>query len=295
MPGQAYGERPRAGGPSGAPNLAARPMAPGGKPGAPMGGRPPMPGQGQALRPDASPGKQNGAAARGGSPSGGLPEPGFSGYPNPAGPGAARQGDGAAMTDADFGADASFDAFGEDDRAGPGLPSQMVVDPRLGPDQRRLAAPVDPNTGPSRGRGPVLIAGWAALILLVVIVAGAFVSMPRTVAAALPGAARLYGAMGIPMGGPPLAFRNVHYVWNTDKGQTMLEIEGNIVNTTDKPMTVPNVLIRLLDKDGNKISEWMSPADAKPLAAGAKAAFATQIPSPPPTVRGFKVHFQQSS
>ncbi|MFD0986013.1 FxLYD domain-containing protein [Methyloligella solikamskensis] len=144
------------------------------------------------------------------------------------------------------------------------------------------------------GQGALLVAGWSILGLVVVGVLAIFLLMPAAVMAALPGSGHLYQAMGIaPVEQAGLGFDGVTYKWTRYQGQRMLQVEGQIVNFTDAEASVPNVLIALLDGDGEKISEWMAPGSETNVAAQGRSEFATQIPSPPDTVRSFRVRFQK--
>lgn len=206
-------------------------------------------------------------------------------------------------------ADTDFDYYGEhggyEDHAGyegsyegHGGGRDLVPGPDYSASTASAASHVSAAMGPvgeeSGGRKIGLAAGWAVLALIVVFALGIFFLMPRTVGAALPGATRVYSALGMMKPSQTLAFRNVHYRWNHYQGQLMLEVQGHIINQSAKDEKVPNVLITLQDAKGKKISEWMSPAAAKPLGAGATTPFATQIPQPPDTVRSFKVRFQKA-
>ncbi|MEG6507863.1 FxLYD domain-containing protein [Methyloligella sp. 2.7D] len=153
------------------------------------------------------------------------------------------------------------------------------------------AAPKQKSAGLA-GKGVLL--GWGVLGLVVAIILAIFAAMPGFVTSVLPGASSLYGALGISSNSSGLALENVHYGWGEYQGQTMLRVEGDIVNLTDGEVALPNVLIALLDENGDNISEWMAPAGEGQLGAGGKTAFATQIPSPPGTMKSIKVRFQKA-
>ena len=91
-----------------------------------------------------------------------------------------------------------------------------------------------------------------------------------------------------------LAFEGVRYGWSNEGGQTVLEIQGDVVNSSSSPVAVPQVVIALRDEKGNEISEWTTETGADELAAGEHAAFLRQIPSPPSNVRSVKVRFAKA-
>jgi predicted Zn finger-like uncharacterized protein len=151
-----------------------------------------------------------------------------------------------------------------------------------------------PSERPARKKPPVVAIGWAMLALLVAIVVGLLVMAPSTVMSILPGASRLYGLFGMPVGSQGLAFQGVRYGWTSDGGQSVLEVQGDVVNTTGAAMDVPTVVIALRDESGAEISEWTTEVGEPELAAGEHAPFLRQIPSPPSNVRSVKVRFAKA-
>jgi len=151
-----------------------------------------------------------------------------------------------------------------------------------------------PSERPARKKPPVVAIGWAMLALLVAIVVGLFVMAPSTVMSILPCASRLYGLFGMPVGSQGLAFQGVRYGWTSDGGQSVLEVQGDVVNTTGAAMDVPTVVIALRDESGAEISEWTTEVGEPELAAGEHAPFLRQIPSPPSNVRSVKVRFAKA-
>ena len=75
--------------------------------------------------------------------------------------------------------------------------------------------------------------GWLLLILFVLGLTGFVLMAPRTVVSMLPGATRLYAALGMPINAKGLAFQGVNYGWNQEGEETVLEVKGDIVNLTD--------------------------------------------------------------
>ena len=87
----------------------------------------------------------------------------------------------------------------------------------------------------------------------------------------------------------------MRYGWTNEGGQTVLEIQGDVVNATSSPVAVPQVVIALRDEKGEEISEWTTETGADELAAGEHAAFLRQIPSPPSNVRSVMVRFAKAN
>ena len=64
-----------------------------------------------------------------------------------------------------------------------------------------------------------------------------------------------------------LAFEGVRYGWTNQDGQTVLEVQGDVVNTSSSPVDVPTVVIALRDESGAEISEWTTEVGEQELAA----------------------------
>ena len=106
--------------------------------------------------------------------------------------------------------------------------------------------------------------------------------------------ARSVALFGVPVGSHGLTFEGVRYGWTNDGGQTVLEVQGDVVNLTSSPVDVPTVIIALRDESGSEISEWTTEIGEDELAAGGQAPFLRQIPSPPSNVRSVKVRFAKA-
>lgn len=165
--------------------------------------------------------------------------------------------------------------------------AEMTIDPAL-------AAQAFPEEQPRRRGVPVVAIGWLLLVLIVGGVVGALALAPSAVMSVLPGAARLYALFGMPVGGQGLAFEGVRYGWTTQGGETVLEVQGEVVNLTSAPIGVPAVVIALRDENGDEISEWTTEIGEEELEAGEHAPFLRQIPSPPSNVRSVKVRFAKA-
>ena len=166
-------------------------------------------------------------------------------------------------------------------------------DAELGIDPALAAQAFPEELGPRR----VPSGGHARLAPAALIVAGVIGTLafaPSTVMSVLPGAARLYALFGMPVGAHGLTFEGVRYGWTNDGGQNVLEVQGDVVNTTSGTVSVPTVVIALRDESGEEISEWTTEIGADELAAGEHAPFLRQIPSPPSNVRSVKVRFAKA-
>ena len=204
----------------------------------------------------------------------------------------------AGMSDASMG-DASFDTGMTGVGMGNGMAdasmgdASMDADLGFDPALAAQALPGEQPPGPRRIPSIVTI-GWLVLALVVASVIGTVVLAPSAVMSVLPGAARLYALFGAPVGAHGLGFEGVRYGWTSEGGQTVLEVQGDVVNLTAAPVDVPTVVIALRDEKGEEISEWTTEVGEEQLAGGEHAPFLRQIPSPPSNVRSVKVRFAKA-
>jgi predicted Zn finger-like uncharacterized protein len=147
---------------------------------------------------------------------------------------------------------------------------------------------------PKRKPRSAVSIGWGVLALLVAILGGFFVFAQGAVVSMLPGAARLYAVVGMPVNTRGLAFEDLHYEWGAADGQTVLKLTGNIANITGSPLAAPAVVIALRDEGGTELAEWTASLDAPTIAAGERYRFEAEIPSPPETLRSLKVRFAKA-
>ena len=150
------------------------------------------------------------------------------------------------------------------------------------------------TTKEPRKKTPVVAIGWGILGVIVLGVLGLFFLAPQTTVSILPGASHLYSMLGIQAGAQGLQFEGVRYGWTNSGGQTVLEVQGNVRNTSSSAMTVPTVIIVLRDENGAEISEWTTEVGAAELAPDEDAPFLKQIPAPPSNVRSLKVRFAKA-
>lgn len=136
--------------------------------------------------------------------------------------------------------------------------------------------------------------GWLLLILFLLGLAGFVLMAPKTVVSMLPGATRLYAALGMPLNSKGFAFQGVNYGFHQEGEETVLEVKGDIVNLTDAPVKAPVVVVVLLDENGKELSQYTTAEREEPLGAGEAAPFLAEIASPPAEVRKLKVRFAKA-
>lgn len=137
------------------------------------------------------------------------------------------------------------------------------------------------------------LTGWAALVLIVVAVAGTGVVAREAITAAWPPAARLYEAIGFPVEalGAGLELRNVTSERKFENGMPVLIIKGEITNVSNRMRDVPQMRGALRNADQRVIQQWTFNAAQSRLLPGETAQFVTQVKNPPPKASGLTLTF----
>lgn len=168
------------------------------------------------------------------------------------------------------------------------------VEANPGPTPERVPPPppVPPKPRPKRKGLPAGVgAGWAALLLAVAGLCALAVHQRAEVVKLMPGTARLFEAVGLPVNIRGLDFRGVAYSWETDGGQVVLEVHGDIVNITSGDLAVPPLVLALRDENETEVYHWEEEVMSEPLGAGDSATFAVRIPTPPKSIKSVQVRF----
>lgn len=143
-----------------------------------------------------------------------------------------------------------------------------------------------------RGRSlrPLAI-GWGALLLAVVVTLAGLYVFRADVVRALPGAARLYASVGVPVNLRGLAIEGLSYNWTVESGRRYLEVRGEVVNVTTAALNVPTVTFVLRDERQAPLREWSASIRSEPLGGGERAAFAARLPVSTVSVHSIAVRF----
>ncbi len=165
-------------------------------------------------------------------------------------------------------------------------PIPIAVEPRPIAPGSNLPALTRPP--PRRSR-----AGWLLVVLiLAIMIVGAVLGRDRIVQA-LPQAAQLYSALGMPAEavGAGLDFRNVASKRETDGDATVLVVSGQVANVSKDAKDVPLLQGTLHDAHNQVVRQWSFPAKDNRLAPGAVTSFETRLRNPPADATGLTIGF----
>ena len=146
-----------------------------------------------------------------------------------------------------------------------------------------------------RGQGlqlAAVIAGWAGLIAVVLLIGYSAVRYRQDIAAIWPQSAAVYSGIGLKVNAGGIDFRDVAYKRESEDGQPVLVVTGQIVNLASRELPVPQtVRVTLTDADNRELYHWSFKPPAPTLKAGGALAFRTRLSSPPAAARHLEVRF----
>ena len=77
--------------------------------------------------------------------------------------------------------------------------------------------------------------------------------------------------------GAPLQVRNVQAVRHNDGGTTTLLVQGDVVNVSQAPQSVPQLIASLRDQRGTEIKHWVFATEVSQLMPGGTTGFRTEV------------------
>ncbi len=166
-----------------------------------------------------------------------------------------------------------------------------VAAPQIGndaPDQDPLPPPAQhvPRRFPIAA-----VAGWAGLVLAILIIGWAGVSYRQNIAMLWPRTASLYAALGLDVNPRGLAFADVAYHREVQDGQAVLAVTGKLVNIGDRIAAVPEIMVALSDGQRRELYHWSFAASVSTLRPGQAVPFLTRLSSPPAGAKHLEVRF----
>jgi predicted Zn finger-like uncharacterized protein len=132
---------------------------------------------------------------------------------------------------------------------------------------------------------------WTAIVLVLFAFNVALVGARNEVVRYLPQTASLFAAIGLPVNLRHLSFENVRVTKEQQDGVNVLVVEGTIVSTADKPVTVPRLRFAARDAAGQEIYTWTALPSRSILGPGEKLDFRSRLASPPADAKNVMVRF----
>ncbi len=160
------------------------------------------------------------------------------------------------------------------------------------PTRAYAPAPVSPEPPAPWGPRIAVVAGWAGLILVVLLIAVSAVRYRQDIAVIWPQSAGVYSSLGLHVNASGIDFRQVDYRRETEDGQVVLAVSGMIVNAGSRQLPVPQtVRVTLSDVSNHELYHWTFKPSATVLGPGQSVPFMTRLSSPPAAARHLEVRF----
>lgn len=172
-------------------------------------------------------------------------------------------------------------------------PEPAAAQPALVDDLEFVAAPVTPRRTSERNPGPRrkgLLVGLGVLTALVAAV-GAVVAMRQPIAGLVPGTAKLFAAVGLPVNSLGLVVEGVTYKAVLEAGRPALAVTGAIRNIRQEATQAPAVRMSLKDHEGAVVADYLVKTLNARVPPGGVRYFAISLPDPPANAHALEIGF----
>ena len=152
-------------------------------------------------------------------------------------------------------------------------------------------------TAPSGPRMPLLplmgvALGWIGLIAVVLLIGLSAVRYRQEITVIWPQSAGVYDRLGMKVNAKGIDFVHVDYHRESEDGQVVLAVTGQIVNNGPRELPLPqNVRVTLSDNAKHELYHWDFQPGARSLRPGQSIPFTTRLSSPPAAARRLEVRF----
>lgn len=135
-------------------------------------------------------------------------------------------------------------------------------------------------------------AGWAALIVVVLLIGYSAVRYRQEITVIWPQSAGVYNSLGMKVNNHGIDFDAVAYHRESEDGQVVLAVTGKIVNRGNRELPVPQtVRVILSDAANHELYRWSFTPSVQTLKPGQSVPFLTRLSSPPSAARHLEVIF----
>jgi predicted Zn finger-like uncharacterized protein len=179
------------------------------------------------------------------------------------------------------------------DVAAAAMPEPVRIDPPI-----RSRAPVS-APGPRKERVSLLpmlgvALGWIGLIAVVLLIGLSAVRYRQEITVIWPQSAGVYNRLGMKVDAQGIDFTQVDYHRESEDGQVVLAVTGQIVNHGTRELPVPQIVrVTLSDSSNHELYHWNFTPEAQTLRPGQSIPFLTRLSSPPATARHLEVRFSK--
>ncbi|MPZ39932.1 MAG: thioredoxin [Rhizobiales bacterium] len=135
------------------------------------------------------------------------------------------------------------------------------------------------------------IPGWAAAILLLIVIDVGLIGWRADIVRLMPQTAVAYAAIGLEVNLRGLVFTELVTREETQDGVPTLVLEGVIKSTSKRDTAVPRLRFAVRNAQGHEIYSWTALPEHAVIAPGASMPFRSRLASPPPEAHAVLVRF----
>lgn len=141
--------------------------------------------------------------------------------------------------------------------------------------------------------GLAVAAAWGVFITIAAGLGGVALHFRENIAARLPGTARLYQALNVPVAahGGKLELANVKYRWALRDEQPLIALEGDIVSRSNSTERVPALVVAIRDADRTFPQKRIETLSTEQIEANATTHFTIDVTHPPKGVNEIAIEF----
>jgi predicted Zn finger-like uncharacterized protein len=132
---------------------------------------------------------------------------------------------------------------------------------------------------------------WTAVLLVLLAVNVALIGARNEVVRYLPQTASLFAAIGLPVNLRHLKFEDVKISKEAQDGVNILIVQGAIVSTAARPVTVPRLRFAARNATGQEVYTWTALPSRSVLGPGERLDFRSRLASPPADATDVMVRF----
>ena len=155
-----------------------------------------------------------------------------------------------------------------------------------------------PPTKPRQPLLPMLAValGWIGLIAVVLLIGLSAVRYRQEITVIWPQSAGVYSRLGMKVNTQGIDFVHVDYHRESEDGQIVLAVTGQIVNNGTRELPVPQTIrVTLSDAGNHELYHWNFAPGAQTLKPGQTLPFTTRLSSPPASARHLEVRFAKDN
>ncbi len=161
-------------------------------------------------------------------------------------------------------------------------------------DEEQGFEPAAAQAQPWYARKTTLMAGWAGLAVVVLVIGFVASVYRREVVEVWPKTASLYSGLGVKVAPAGLKLGNTKTFEVPQNGQLVLTVTGAVTNVASRELPVPQIRVGLVDRDKRELYHWTVAPQVMTLKPGQSTRFVTRLSNPPDGAANYEIRFAKA-